>query len=106
MKLTKDQKRELKTLREMATDVGIKVISVPVYGVTIGWYRPFPNSAMVVVATSYLVDSTEKFRPKTGQYFVLQRLFDVDGKGQTMQLPLGEFVDQHASAILQNTFSL
>jgi hypothetical protein len=107
MKLTKDQKRELKTLREMASESGIKVIQIPIYGLTIGWYRPFPESKMVVVATSYLLETmATKFRTKTGQYFVLQRLFDLDGKGQTMQLPLGMFNDADVADILESVFSL
>jgi hypothetical protein len=101
MKLTKDQKADLKVLLEMSKSIGVTLVSDPSTGLTFGWYRNFPNSKMITVATSYFdIEEFDKFRTKTGVYFVLQRLFDVDGKGQTMQLPLGDFANASIDCIL------
>lgn len=105
MKLTKEQKAEFATLAEMSKEAGIDIVTYPDLGTTIGWYRNFKNSKMITVAVSYL-DTLEgkKFRAKTGAYFVLQRLFDVDCSGQAIQLPLGHLSYHQIQEILADTF--
>ena len=107
MKLTKDQKSELKVLLDMSQDAGIQFISDKHHGVTTGWYRNFPGSKMITVATSYFdSDESDKFRTKTGLYFVLQRLFNMEGEGQFMQLPLGHLEDNLINWELAELFAI
>lgn len=107
MKLTKEQKSELSVLVEMANAIDINILRFPEDGSTIGWYRNFKNSNMVTVAVSYLLpEEGKRYRRKTGIYFVLKRLFDIDGKGEKIQLPLGKFTDSEIQQILVDKFAI
>lgn len=105
MKLTKEQKAELKAIKQgWAKDVGLNFITIDGV-VTIGWARIFTGSKMVAVTTSYYdEDETDRFRRKTGEFFCAIRMSE--GNEQMMQLPLGHMSDEDITLTLSAMFYL
>lgn len=104
MKLTKDQKAELKVLCKMANDAGVILAASEGLRAVIGFYQDFPYAKTVNVTVSHM-DKTEqdKFRPNTGIYFVLKRIFN----GETIKMPTNGFttVQQLADDLLHRLAS-
>lgn len=102
MKLTKEQKDNLKAMKAGAKEVGVKLITVPEV-VTIAWVRAFPGAKMIAVSTSYYdQEESDKFRRKTGEYYALLR--QTDHLHEFIQLPLGDLPDDLIEEMLQDMF--
>lgn len=103
MKLTKEQKAQLKNIKKTwGAQLGLKFIHNDNV-VTICWTRVFKGSKMIAVSTSYYDEGeTDRFRRKTGQYFSAMRMsFEYQ---QLMLLPLGHLDDRDIETTLYNMF--
>lgn len=85
MKLTKEQKSELKVLKQMAGDAGVLAAVNYEYKAVIAFYQDFPGAKTVNVTVSHMdKQEDDKFRVNTGIYFALKRIFN----GETIKMPL------------------
>jgi hypothetical protein len=103
MKLTKEQKFDLKEAKKSWVPAfGVNFVTC--HGVvTIAWYRPFPGAKMIRVATSYYDQSEDdRFRTKTGEYYAGMRL--TEANPQFVQLPLGDLPDHVVDDVLKGMF--
>lgn len=95
MKLTKEQKSELKVLKAMATDAGVIVALNQDLRAVVAFYQDFPHAKTVNVTVSHMdKDESDKFRPNTGIYFALKRVFN----GETIKMPVGAAKDVYSLA--------
>jgi hypothetical protein len=87
MKLTKEQKSELKVFKEMASDANVVIAINKDLKAVIAFYQDFPYAKTVNVTVSHMDPTeTDKFRVNTGVYFALKRIFN----GETIKMPVGK----------------
>lgn len=84
-KINSNQKTWRKEMLKLLQEKNGEIFSFPACNCTIVVVPEFTNSNMVRVSISYSSDNELKFRPKVGQYYALQKMFN---EGDYIKLPI------------------